>query len=401
MRPNRAIFLLVLSVFVISGLSAQAKPNVVVVNSDSYLYQTAAVNPSRQNGKLVAGDPLLVTASQDKRTVLDGMPTLWYEVKNLAGTKGWVPGSQLGFTTGAFPRAAFQNEEQYLAYLRMAARSGEKLVAMRSDERLQKGDTGYFVSIVDGLVVVAWERYIDYGPDEGILPRGFPKALLPYILLVEPSVVELTGEQSVTSLANLAKTLPGRFPETERFHDYEIDEPFPWYIPEEANYGGYDYGYNDYDYYEGEESYGMIDVGSTVILGAHDEVNGGRNWTAEMDKFVGKEAQVVSLEGVDSNDFLVVKVSGNSYVWRVRNLALKGRGEPGSYGYKVGDRVIIDSHRYINGDNNWAEEMWDYVGSGATITELLGPDDSGSYIVTLDVDDGAWVWRAENLYPDY
>lgn len=401
MRPNRAIFLLVLSVFVISGLSAQAKPNVVVVNSDSYLYQTAAVNPSRQNGKLVAGDPLLVIGSQDKRTVLDGMPTLWYEVKNLADTKGWVPGSQLGFSTGAFPRAAFQNGEQYLAYLRMAARSGEKLVAMRSDERLQKGDTGYFVSIVDGLVVVAWERYIDYGPDEGILPRGFPKALLPYILLVEPSVVELTGEQSVTSLANLAKTLPGRFPETELFHDYEIDEPFPWYIPEEANYGGYDYGYNDYDYYEGEESYGMIDVGSTVILGAHDEVNGGRNWTAEMDNFVGREAQVVSLEGVDSNDFLVVKVSGNSYVWRVRNLALKGRGEAGSYGYKAGDRVIIDSHRFINGDNNWAEEMWDYVGSSATITELLGLDDSGSYIVTLDVDDGAWVWRVENLYPDY
>ena len=89
----------------------------------------------------------------------------------------------------------------------------------------------------------------------------------------------------------------------------------------------------------------------------------------------------------------------NDYVWRVRNLTLKGRGEAGSYGYQIGDRVVIGAHRYIDEDNNWADEMAEYVGEEATITSLEGTDGTNSYLVHVDIDEGDWYWRVETMTP--
>ena len=416
LNKRRAILALALAVAAV-GVWAQAKPTVGVLAVDSPLYSSAVVSESRVAARLVAGDPLLIVGSQDKKIAVDGVPTLWYQVKTADGVAGWMPGSRLSFSPTAFKRSAFNSEEQYSAYFLMAARPGDKVVAARSYEKVAKGDVGYYVSYHDGglPLAIVWERNLAATPAEEYLPSDFPEVLRQFVYYVKFPVVELAGESGVASFGKLAKDLPNRYPSEDGYYASEIDDEFPWYTPPEASYGysddydddyGYydDYGddyYGDYDedYVEGEESYGMIKVGSTVILGKHDDVNGGANWAGEMDAYVGQEAVVSSLPGADSQGFLVVRVDGNGYVWRVRNLTLKDRGETGSYGYRVGDKVVIGAHRYIDEDNNWADDMLEYVGRTATITTMEGTDGSNSYIVHVDIDNGDWYWRVETMQP--
>src|SRR5690606_28682647 len=45
--------------------------------------------------------------------------------------------------------------------------------------------------------------------------------------------------------------------------------------------------------------WGPISVGAQVTLGRHRPVNGDDNWSAEMDAFVGRQARVSQLIGVD------------------------------------------------------------------------------------------------------
>jgi hypothetical protein len=410
MRVNRFVIMALSLALVTAGAFAQAKPLVAVLSVDSPLYSSAA--EGRSGTPLSAGDPLLVVGSQDKRLTVDGVPTLWYQVKTAGGATGWIPGSRLSFTSKAFRRSAFQNADQYASYFKMAARPGEKVVAVRSYEKVAKGDVGYFVATHDGDLpaAVAWERNLEATPDEDLLPASFPKALAPYVYFVEFAVIELAGEAATVPFATLAKTIPSKFPSSEGFYSEEPDEEFPWYLPPETTYEYSDYGYDDYgygdeesgydeDYVEGEESYGMIKIGSVVILGEHEDLNGGKDWDDKMSSFIGKQATVKELPGADSQGFLLVRVKENSYVWRVRNLTLKGRGEAGSYGYQVGDRVIIGAHRYIDEDNNWAEEMAEFVGEEATITSLEGTDGTGSFLVHVDIDDGDWYWRVETMSP--
>jgi hypothetical protein len=395
---------------VTAGVMAQAKPLIAVLTVDSPLYSTAA--EGRSGTPLSAGDPLLIVGSQDKRLSVDSVPTLWYQVKTSGGATGWVPGSRLSFTSKAFKRSVFQTGEQYASYIKMAARPGEKLIAARSYEKVAKGDVGYFVATHDGDLpaAVVWERNLEATPSAELLPKGFPAALTPYVYFVEFAVIELTGETSTIPFTTLAKTIPSKYPSAEGFYSEEPDDEFPWYLPPEATYAYDDYGYDDYgygdgeeyydeDYVEGEESYGMIKVGSVVIIGEHEDINGGKDWDDKMAPFVGKQATVLELSGKDSQGFLVVKVKENNYYWRVRNLTLKGRGEAGSYGYKVGDRVIIGAHRYIDEDNNWADEMGEFIGEEATITSFEGTDGTGSFLVHVDIDDGDWYWRVETMSP--
>jgi len=403
-----------LLVLVGSFVSAQAKPVVAVLSADSPLFNAAALDPAKSGARLSAGEPLLIVGSQDKKAVIDGQPSLWYQVKTSEGATGWIPGSRMAFTSTAFKRSAFANQDQYAAYVIMAARTGEKVVAARSYEKIEKGDIGYFVSYHDGElpVTVVWERNISATPSEDYLPKDFPAELKPFVYYVEWPVIELVGDQAAASLKTLAKTLPKSYPTDDGFYADTIDDDFPWYTPPEASYASSDSdsSYSDSsgdessdardpDYVEGAESYGFITVGSTVILGKHDSVNGGDNWAADMDKFVGKEAVVTSLPGADSQGFLVVRVKGNDYAWRARNLAVKGRGEPGSYGFQIGDAVILGAHRYIEEDNNWAAEMLDYVGETATITSVEGTDGANCYIVHVDIDNGDWYWRVETMAP--
>jgi hypothetical protein len=402
MHTKRILTALVALTLCAIGAVAQTKPVVGVLTTDSPLYSTATISDTKATAWLSAGEPLLITSSQDKKVVLDGVPSLWYQVKTSEAATGWIPGSRMAFTSTAFTRQSFRNLDQYAAYIIMAARPGDRVVAARSFETVAKGDYGYFVSTYDGElpIAVVWERNMSAEPDDAMLPKGFPAALKPYVYFVDFAVVELVGDASVTAFKTLATSIPKNFPEDEGFYADWSDDDFPWYTPPSAMYDDYAYedeGYYDDSYYEGEESYGLIKLGSAVILGEHEDLNGGSNWADEMAEYVGKKAVVSELSGADSQGFLVVKVKENEYVWRVRNLALSGRGEAGSYGYAVGDRVIIGAHRYIDENNNWADEMSEFVGMEATITSLEGTDDSNCYLVHLDIDEGSWYWRVENM----
>jgi len=421
MRLHKTATLVLAAILGITGAWAQTKPTVAVLSSDSPLYNTATISETRVSARLSAGEPLLIVGSQAAKITQDGVPTLWYQVKTSEGATGWIPGSRMSFTATAFKRSAFQTQDQYGAYIIMAARPGEKVVATRSYEKVSKGDIGYYVgsSAEDLPVTVVWERNLAASPSEEYLPAGFPQELIPFVYFVEWPIVELVGEQNATPLKDLAKTLPKKYPTEDGFYAEMIDEDLAWYMPAETSFGSSDYGYDDYDYgdeyaydeygdyddgydpdfIEGIESYGFIKVGSTVILGQHEDINGGDNWADEMEAFVGKQATVKEIPGADSQGFLVVRVKENGYSWRVRNLTLKGRGEAGGYGYKVGDRVIIGAHRYIDEDSNWAEDMAAYVGQTATITSFEGTDGTDSLIVHVDIDNGDWYWRLETMAP--
>lgn len=167
--------------------------------------------------------------------------------------------------------------------------------------------------------------------------------------------------------------------------------------------GVYEEGGEEYEEGEdyGSDSVGMVEVGSAVILGRHDSVNGDDNWVEEMDEFVGRETVVTEILGTDSQGFTVVSVQGNDWSWRIRNLAVRGRGEPGSYGFQVGDTVVLGRHRSVDGKDNWYGAMDEFVGRAATITKLIGAevDGSGCFLVRVDLDKGNWLWRAESLRP--
>lgn len=401
------------------GAFAQAKPVVAVISSDTPIYSNSAIDSTKTIGSFTRGEPLLIVSSQDKRVTADGVPTIWYQVKTSSGSSGWLPGSRLSFTATAFPRSAFQDEDQYIRYVTMAYRVGEKVTAVRSYEKVAKGDIGYLVDISEGVLpfAVVWEHNLEATPSASYLPKDFPKVLEPYVYFVNAGDIQLLGEAAATPIATLAKTIPAQYKTPDGYYSEEPDDDLAWYTPEGYSYGyGYDdYGYGDYDYgdydyedyedypeyVEGVETYGNFRVGSAVILGKHDDVGGGTNWTSAMNAYVGKTATITELLGADSFGFLVVKVTGNTYSWRVRNLKLKGHGEEGSYGFAVGDRVIIGAHRYIDDDNNWADEMMNYVGMEATITEMVGTDSDGTncYTVHVDIDDGDWYWRVENMTP--
>lgn len=174
------------------------------------------------------------------------------------------------------------------------------------------------------------------------------------------------------------------------YEDYEYGDD------EYSDEGGYEEDYEE-DY--GADFPGLVREGERVILGRHDERNGGDNWTEEMDAFVGTEATVTEILGTDPQGFLVVAVEENSWSWRIRSLTVKGRGEAGSYGYRAGDRVVLDRHRSVDGNENWNPAMDEFVGQTATILELVGArgDAAGCFLVRVDADKGKWVWRVESL----
>ena len=278
MSRNRiAIFVAALAIGV-SGVWAQSKPVVAVLSVDSPLYTAAAVSETRIGARLTAGEPLLIVGSQDKRLVIDGVPAIWYQVKTSEEATGWIPGSRMSFSGTAFKRSAFQTQDQYAAYIIMAARPGDKVVAARSFEKVAKGDIGYYVSYHEGglPVAVVWERNLAATPADEYLPKDFPAALKPFVYYVEWPIVELVGEQKPASFKDLASSLPKKYPSEDGFYADAIDEDLAWFMPPETTFGytdysdyGDDYGYMDEEYgdYEGDydedfvegtESYGFI-----------------------------------------------------------------------------------------------------------------------------------------------
>ena len=367
--------------------------------------------------------------------------------------------------SGHFTSADFASEEQYQDYLSLALRRGERVRATEDYEKVHEGDLGWFSSYGAGdpPFLVVWDEDLEATPSDEAIDDELPRIFEDRIYFVYASTLEIVGDEEVADFPALAldwanaradefvegaTVTLGRHLITDPTDDGsnnwadEMDEYVgetatitevmgedPWGRPivhvdiddgswqwrienmrlESASdyaYGEgddeYAYGEADDGYYEeSTETYGKIAVGSVVILGRHDEVDGDMNWNDDMDKYVGKAVKVTELVGADASNCLCVSVEGNDFVWRVRNLRLKGSGEAGSYGFDVGDAVILGRHRSVNGEDNWADEMDGYVGETATITSLVGFEegDSHCFLVYVDIDDGEWVWRVENMTP--
>jgi hypothetical protein len=178
---------------------------------------------------------------------------------------------------------------------------------------------------------------------------------------------------------------------------------------EKAEYYVYDYGYGGDEYYEEYyedvpmpefDTTGNVRVGDSVVLYRQEEVNGDDGWDNGMNTYVGKKAKVKEIVGPDDYGFTCIKIDldKGKYLWRIRDLEVVGKGEKGSYGFAIGDTVILGRHRIIQDYDLWVPEMNAYVGQVATITDVYGIwDEDKCYYVYVDADNGNYAWRAENL----
>ncbi|MBX7195567.1 MAG: hypothetical protein K1X94_26155 [Sandaracinaceae bacterium] len=166
--------------------------------------------------------------------------------------------------------------------------------------------------------------------------------------------------------------------------------------------------------------FGMVRPGATVVLGAHTFAGPGDdlNWSAEMNRWVGSQAVVTSLEQVDGFGCPVVRVSadGGQYYWRIRDMQLVGGMAPPpppamtiptwcgqssdapQYGpLRPGSWVVLGMHTADVGDANWAGEMSRWVGQQTTVTGYAGTDAQGCPTVRVAADGGQYAWRIRNM----
>jgi len=70
--------------------------------------------------------------------------------------------------------------------------------------------------------------------------------------------------------------------------------------------------------------FGPIHIGTLVILGRHRPVDGFANWVEDMQAYVGRQARVTSLAGLDSGGCPVVNVDvdGGAWYWRIRDMTI-------------------------------------------------------------------------------
>ncbi len=174
---------------------------------------------------------------------------------------------------------------------------------------------------------------------------------------------------------------------------------------------------------EAAARYGLA-VGATVTLQRHRFVRGDDNWDERMSRFVGRAGRVTRLSGVDAMGCpgVRVDVDGGEWFWRARDLGVGTGPQPrpapraltaiegavpqqchqddatARYGpATVGAQVVLGRHRMVDGDDNWADEMMQYVGRTARVVEHVGVDTSGCPIIRVDIDGGSWVWRVRDL----
>jgi len=176
---------------------------------------------------------------------------------------------------------------------------------------------------------------------------------------------------------------------------------------------------------EGDSAdYGDVEVGQRVVVQRHRFVGGDPNWDDRMARFIGREARVTRLSGVDERGCpgVRVDVDGGRWFWRVRDLNV-GTGRPTRrsaaarrspqviqacgftdetvrYGrMRVGAQVVLGRHRPVDGADNWSAEMTPFLGRTARVVELSGIDTQGCPGVRVDVDGREWFWRVRDLRP--
>lgn len=170
---------------------------------------------------------------------------------------------------------------------------------------------------------------------------------------------------------------------------------------------------------EADVSYDDLSVGAVVTLQRHRFVNGDDNWDPSMTRFIGREARVTRLAGIDAAGCAGVRVDtdGGSWFWRVRDLgvgtaAVRPPASTGPAMYfpqecgmpearygsaTVGALVIPGRHRPVNGDTYWAEDMARYVGRPARVLSWAGLDSQGCPCVRIDSDAGTYYWRIRDF----
>jgi hypothetical protein len=63
----------------------------------------------------------------------------------------------------------------------------------------------------------------------------------------------------------------------------------------------------------------------------------------------------------------------------------------------IGSEVVLGRHSPIDGDDNWAPDMGQFVGRRARIQALAGTDEAGCPGVHVDLDGGRWFWRIRDF----
>ena len=166
--------------------------------------------------------------------------------------------------------------------------------------------------------------------------------------------------------------------------------------------------------------------GNRVVLGRHYAVNGKRNWSPSMSRYVGKTVRIKSF-GYEKNNKHepYVRVTGNTNNWRVRNLKRLSlpsdvRHVKNQYkvsttkaqrlvnklntmsnsswkkNLRVGSRVILGRHTSVGGKRRWQNNMDQYVGNTVRI-EKLGYDSKNKYEPQVKVSGNKYSWRVRNL----
>lgn len=159
-----------------------------------------------------------------------------------------------------------------------------------------------------------------------------------------------------------------------------------------------------------EPAYGAARLGTRVRIGRHRAVEGDDNWASGMQPYVGREALITRLGDVDDVGCTMVglDVDGGDWTWRLRDLTLLPArpstpqtcrpGAAADFGrVGVGSEVTLGRHRTTGGADNWSRGMDAYVGQRTRVRSLEGADGEGCALVSVDADDGAFVWRVRDL----
>jgi hypothetical protein len=173
-----------------------------------------------------------------------------------------------------------------------------------------------------------------------------------------------------------------------------------------------------------------LGTGDRVRLGRHTEIDGKKNWSEPMSECVGDVVEIKGFGYESSNKYEpYVRVHGNSFVWRVRNLRKsssssysssytskirsrysvssararkiidKLNGMSNSYwkkNLKVGSRVRLGRHTMIGGTRFWSSGMDDFIGDIVTIKSFTH-ESSNDYEPCVRVRGNSYAWRVRNL----
>lgn len=171
--------------------------------------------------------------------------------------------------------------------------------------------------------------------------------------------------------------------------------------------------------------FGAVGIGTVVQLGMHTPWRGDANWSPDMSGFIGMQATVTSLEGVDAVGCPVVRVNvdnGRSF-WRIRDMRLVTQAPPprpvappppsdpiprycgmpagrATFGtITPGTSVVLNMHGFAGpgDDRNWNDGMQRYVGTSALVTSLNDVDEYGCPVVRVNVDGGQYFWRIRDM----